>query len=84
MKKNRRKIKVGVFGTRRGASIMAVLSQHPEAQLVAICDFSEKVLAKNKDTAKQEGITLYKDFNKFLNHDMDAVMAHSSHGTPDY
>lgn len=74
MKKNQRKIKVGIFGARRGASMVAILSQHPEAQLVAICDFSEKTLAKNKDMAKREKITLYKDFSKFLNHDMDAVI----------
>ncbi|MCX5642483.1 MAG: Gfo/Idh/MocA family oxidoreductase [Candidatus Omnitrophica bacterium] len=74
MKKNQGKIKVGVFGARRGATMVEVLSQHPEAQLVAICDFSEKALAKNKDAAQREKITLYKDFNKFLNHDMDAVV----------
>ena len=35
---SKKKIRVGVFGAARGFTMIRVLSQHPDAELVAICD----------------------------------------------
>ena len=32
------KVKIGVFGAYRGMTMINVLLQHPDAELVAICD----------------------------------------------
>lgn len=72
----RKKIKVGVFGARRGASMVKVMLQHPDAELVAICDFSPQALKNCVALAREQDMELssYADFDKFLNHDMDAVI----------
>jgi len=74
--KKRKKIKVGVFGTRRGKCMMSVMLQHPEAELAAICDYSEAALKKCAELAKGNDakMTCYRDFDKFLEHDLDAVV----------
>lgn len=71
-----RKLKIGVFGAARGETMIRVLSRHPDAELVAICDKYEPLLARcgliaDKNQAK---VTLYKDFESFFTHDMDAVV----------
>ena len=73
-KKNR--IKVGVFGGRRGRSMISVMAQHPDADLVAICESDEKIRKNSENLAKhyKTEITCYEDFDKFINHDMDAVV----------
>ena len=70
------KIKVGVFGAFRGMTMINVLSKHPDAELVAICDKYQPLLDKCKKVADETGskITYYTDFDKFFNHDMDAVV----------
>jgi len=72
--KKQKKIKVGVFGARRGVTMMSVMAQHPDAELAAICDYSEPALKKCAELAKKNAVTCYKDFDKFLNHDLDAVI----------
>lgn len=71
-----RKIKVGVFGAGRGASMVAVMAQHPQAQLVAICDACKPFLKSCSSLAAKHKVKVacYPDFDKFLNHDMDAVV----------
>lgn len=71
-----RKVKVGVFGAARGMTMINVMARHPDADLVAICDKYEPLLEKCKKVADETGkkITCYTDFEKFLNHDMDAVV----------
>lgn len=70
------KVKVGVFGAYRGMTMIEVLARHPDAELVAICDKCEPLLEKCKKVADETGskITCYTDFEKFFNHDMDAVV----------
>jgi predicted dehydrogenase len=72
----RGKIKVGVFGGGRGQTMIEVLSRHPDAELVAICDFYAPQLDKCRALAGKWGssVTCYEDFDKFLDHDMDAVV----------
>jgi predicted dehydrogenase len=72
----KQKIKVGVFGARRGMSMINVLSNHPDAELVAICD-KEGSLQKRCEKASSEAglkVTFYREFDKFFDHDMDAVV----------
>ncbi len=71
-----KKIRVGVFGAFRGMTMINVLSKHPDAELVAICDKYQPLLDKCKKVADETGsnITYYTDFDQFFNHDMDAVV----------
>jgi predicted dehydrogenase len=67
MKKN---IRVGVFGINRGL----VFSKHAAAsglQLTAICDAYEKKL---RPLCRQLRVEGYTEFDRFLEHDMDAVI----------
>ena len=65
-----RKIRVGVIGVGRGQTFM---HQAPAVgmELVAICDHWKEQLKK---VGKQYKITTYSDYDRFLAHDMDAVV----------
>lgn len=71
-----KKIKLGVFGAHRGMTMINVLSRHPDAELVAICDKYQPLLDKCKKVAEETGsnITYYTNFDAFFNHEMDAVV----------
>jgi len=71
-----KKIRIGVFGAYRGMTMIEVLSRHPDAELVAICDKFQPLLEKCRQSLEQHGVkaTLYQDFDKFFEHDMDAVV----------
>lgn len=71
-----KKVKIGVFGGGRGQTMVEVMAKHPDAELVAICDFSQIKLKQCSDLAESCGtkITCYDDFDKFMEHDMDAVV----------
>jgi predicted dehydrogenase len=71
-----RKIKVGVFGGGRGQTMIDVLSKHPDAELVAICDKYQPLLDQCQVKATKAGsqVTCYEDFDRFFEHDMDAVV----------
>ena len=71
-----RKIKIGVFGAGRGATMVNVLARHPDAELVAVCDKYEPSLNRVKRLSEEAGskIALYTDFERFFEHDMDAVV----------
>ena len=66
----RRPVRVGVVGVGRGRSFMHSAAQ-VGMELVAICDAWESRL---RETARQFGVTGYTDYDKFLEHDMDAVV----------
>lgn len=70
------KVKVGVFGGRRGATMVDVLSRHPNAELVAICDGDPAALeqARHKIAHDDARVVMYHDFESFINHDMNAVV----------
>ncbi len=70
------KLRIGVFGARRGLSMVNVYLNHPDAELVAICDQSQGALDKAKAMAGSAGdsISYYTTFDDFFNHDMDAVV----------
>lgn len=63
-------IKVGVIGVGRGSSF-AVNAAHTGMQLVALCDTWEEKL---QNAGKQFNVATYTDYDRFLEHDMDAVI----------
>ena len=71
-----KKIRVGVFGGYRGNTMIQVLYDHPDAELVAVCDKYQPILNKVKQEAEAKGITvaLFNNFDDFINYDMDAVV----------
>ncbi len=74
------KVKIGVFGLRRGMTMVDQIIAHNDiAELSAVCDKDEKVLARCKrflDDRGVEGVAYYNDFEDFLAHDLDgAVLA---------
>jgi len=75
-----RNIRLGVVGLGRGQGLGAIAMDHPRVELVALCDrniafhlrpgeFVEKIRSRG---AKVEAT--YDDFDKFLEHEMDAVI----------
>lgn len=70
------KLKVGVFGAQRGKTMMGVLANHPDAELVAVCDKYRPALEDVRRFGEQQGkeVALYEDFEEFFKHDMDAVV----------
>jgi len=71
-----KKLKIGVFGGNRGQTMIDVLLNHPDAELVAVCDKFPHLLEKVREKASEKGtdVACYSDFGKFLEHDMDAVV----------
>ncbi len=66
------KIKVGVFGVGRGMDI-AKNFMLLNCEIVAVCDFHDErreEAVKNLDSS----VAVYKDFDSFIEHDMDAVI----------
>ena len=65
-------IRIGVFGAGRGADLAGNF-QRLGCEITAICDFHEERL---NNAAKRIGgnAALYRDFDSFIEHDMDAVI----------
>lgn len=63
-------IRVGVIGVGRGQTF-ARQAEGAGMQLVALCDIWE---AKLQEVAKAYGVAAYTDYDRFLEHDMDAVV----------
>jgi predicted dehydrogenase len=70
-RKAARPIRVGVIGVGRGHGFAAGAGPHLGMELVALCDTWEERLLK---VGGQLGVTTYTDYDKFLEHDMDAVI----------
>lgn len=70
------KIKIGVFGARRGFAFCQVLAMYPQAEVTAVCDFHKPLLDALGQTFREAGleVTCYNNFDDFLAHDMDAVI----------
>lgn len=69
-----RKIRIGVFGVRRGKTMMAYCKEAKNVELVAICDKLVRRLEKVRKEFEEEPITYYTEFDEFIKHDMDAVV----------
>jgi predicted dehydrogenase len=68
--KKEKPIRVGVVGVGRGRSFMRA-AQATGMELVAICDIWEERLANE---GKALNVPTYVDYDRFLEHDMDAVV----------
>jgi len=73
MTKNKKQklIRVGVVGVGRGHSFACAATDLVGMKLVALCDTWEERL---KSVGKSLGVATYTDYDKFLEHDMDAVV----------
>jgi predicted dehydrogenase len=67
------KIRIGVLGIGRGSTMMKYCQTQQDAELTAICDNWEEGLLKKK-MELGDNIAYYTSFDKFLDHDMDAVV----------
>ncbi len=67
----RDKIRVGVVGIGRGRSFARGAGELTGMKLVALCDTWEERL---EQTGNEFGVETYTDFDRFLEHDMDAVV----------
>ena len=68
-----KKIKVGLFGVKRGMVLWRYCEAAANAELVAVCDRSKRNLEEAMKTIKAESVACYTDFDAFLQHDMDVV-----------
>jgi predicted dehydrogenase len=65
------KIRVGVIGVGRGQSFASAATDVVGMELVAICDHWEEKL---QSVGEKFNVATYTDYDKFLEHDMDAVV----------
>ena len=64
-------IRVGVIGVGRGNDFASGATDLVGMELVALCDTWEEKL---QEAGKRHGVATYTDYDKFLEHDMDAVV----------
>lgn len=71
-----KKVKIGVFGAGRGMVLLRILAEHPDAEVTAVCDINEEYLKTCSRIAVEtdSNLALYSDFDKFFEHEMDAVV----------
>jgi len=72
--KKKSKLKVGVLGIRRGAGFAKTFNINPHTELVAICDFDKDRINKFIYESKNKNITVYDNYDKFLEHETDIVV----------
>ena len=65
------KIQVGVVGVGRGSGFARTVGPFVGMELVALCDTWEERL---RNLGKELSVATYTDYDKFLEHDMDAVI----------
>ena len=64
-------IRVGVVGLGRGQSFAQGAGEAVGMELVALCDTWE---SKLREVGTQYGVATYTEFDRFLEHDLDAVI----------
>lgn len=69
-----RKIRIGVLGAFRGNSMIRFCRESGEAELAAVCDRNEQVLAPLREELQTEAVCCCSSFEEFLRQDMDAVV----------
>lgn len=69
-----KKVRIGVLGAYRGTSMINYCKRADHAEVVAICDKSPEALDAQRAAAEGLDITFYDHFDKFIEHDMDAVV----------
>lgn len=66
------KIRIGVYGLRRGMSFVRTAQAFDEAEVVALCDRDEKALTQAR--SKVPGAAAYHSYEDMLGTDLDAVV----------
>ena len=69
-----KKVRIGVLGAYRGTSMINYCKRADHAEVVAICDKNAEALDAQRAAAEGLNITFYDHFDKFIEHDMDAVV----------
>src|SRR5690606_497378 len=69
--KKQKTIRLGVVGLGRGQSFFGSAAKALGFELVALCDLWEEKLL---EIGKRHNVATYTDYDKFLEHDMDAVV----------
>ena len=69
-----KKVRIGVLGAYRGTSMINYCKRADHAEVVAICDKSQEALDAQRQYTEGLDITFYDHFDKFIEHDMDAVV----------
>ena len=73
-------VKIGVFGGRRGDCMIEWCKKTGLAEITAICDKDEEVIAELKRKYAGLNIAYYGDFDSFVEHKMDGmVLANYAH-----
>ena len=68
-----KKLKIGVFGARRGCGLSQGLTLTDKAYISAVCDYDESTYENIKPFCCDE-TKYYKDFEEFIDSGMDAVV----------
>ncbi|MBR2876456.1 MAG: Gfo/Idh/MocA family oxidoreductase [Clostridia bacterium] len=68
-----KKFKIGIFGAGRGADIAKNLMLLEDCEIVALCDFNERRAKEGLEKLGKD-IPLFKDFNEFIEQELDAVV----------
>ena len=71
-KQREKTIRVGVFGVGRGRGFASQAAAMNGVELVALCDLRE--MALRDFAASFKDVTTYTDYDRFLEHDLDAVV----------
>ena len=69
-----KKIRIGVIGAYRGASMIRYCKSAESAEVVAICDKNPGALNAQKERTKGLDIAFFDNFDDFIKYDMDAVV----------
>ena len=69
-----KKVRIGVLGAYRGTSMINYCKRADHAEVVAICDKNPEALEAQRAAAEGLDIAFYDHFDKFIEHDMDAVV----------
>lgn len=74
--KKKKKLRIGVFGGARGETMIQVLLNHPDAELVAVCDKYRPLLDRALREANEANlhIEVFENFDDFIEYPMDAVV----------
>lgn len=73
-----KKFKVGMVGVGRATAYGHIFANHPDTEVVALCDMNQEVLAQNGKDFNLADNCLFENYEDMLNSDVDIVVL----GTP--
>src|SRR6185503_13154892 len=68
------KLRAGVVGLSRGSSLVGALAQHPDVEIVALCDTDQATLEEQGRAIHVPDSGLYSKFHDFVNAPLDFVV----------